>query len=95
MRTGAPRQPCQKAAPLILERGEPVDLPPALIIQRTTDDNHPLEMQRHLVEWYTRRGGHIEMPLYENLPPRFSITPDFPDTFKVVDDIADFIHRHQ
>src|ERR1700694_3567049 len=61
--------------PLILERGEAVDLPPALIIQRTVDANHPLEMQQHLVHWYRQRGGHIEMPLYDNLPPRFSITP--------------------
>jgi hypothetical protein len=80
--------------PLILERGEQVELPPALVIQRTIDANHPLEMQQHLVEWYGKRGGHIEMPLYANLPPRFSITPDFPDTLKVVEDITDFIKRH-
>jgi acetyl esterase len=79
--------------PLILERGEPVDLPPVLIIQRSKDDNHPLEMQQHLVHWYGQRGGHIEMPLYDNLPPRFSITPDFPDTLRVMDDITDFIKR--
>src|SRR5579859_2127555 len=80
--------------PLILERGEPVELPPALVIQRYVDANHPLEMQQRLVDWYTRRGGHIEMPLYPNLPPRFSITPDFPDTQKVIEDITDFIKRH-
>src|SRR4030088_2909643 len=32
--------------PLILERGEPVELPPVLIIQRKIDANHPLEMQQ-------------------------------------------------
>src|SRR5260370_2576566 len=63
--------------PLILERGEPVDLPPALIIQRSVDSNHPLEMQQHLVDWYKRRGGEIEMPLYDNLPPRFGPSPEF------------------
>src|SRR5919204_3153820 len=30
--------------PLILERGEPVELPPVLVIQRTVDAAHPLEM---------------------------------------------------
>jgi acetyl esterase len=81
--------------PLILERGEAVDLPPALIIQRTTDDNHPLEMQQRLVDWYRQRGGHIEMPLFENLPPRFtSVTPDFPDTVRVMETIENFIRRN-
>jgi acetyl esterase/lipase len=81
--------------PLILERGEPIaSLPPALIIQRSVDSNHPLEMQQRMVDWYQRRGGEIEMPLYDNLPPRFSITPDFPDTLRVMEKITDFIKRH-
>ena len=81
--------------PLILERGEPVaPLPPALIIQRSVDSNHPLEMQQRLVDWYRRRGGEIDMPLYDNLPPRFSITPEFPDTQRVIEKITDFIKRH-
>jgi acetyl esterase/lipase len=82
--------------PLILERGEPVaDLPPALIIQRTKDDNHPLEMQQRTVDWYRKRGGHIEMPLFANLPPRFgAITPEFPDTQRVMETIEDFIKQH-
>src|SRR5713226_4975688 len=80
--------------PLILERGEPIaDLPPALI-QRSVDSNHPLEMQQHLVKWYQQRGGEIEMPLYDNLPPRFSITPEYPDTLRVMEKITDFIKTH-
>jgi len=79
--------------PLILERGEPVELPPALIIQRSKDDIHPLEMQERLVHWYRQRGGHIEMPLFDNLPPRFALSPEFPDTLRVVDTIRDFIQR--
>src|ERR671931_1029191 len=75
--------------PLILERGEPVELPPALVIQRTVDDNHPLDMQQRLVDWYRRRGGQIEMPLYANLPTRLTaITPEVPDTVKVLEDIT-------
>src|SRR5919204_3492447 len=80
--------------PLILERGEPVELPPVLVIQRTVDAAHPLEMQQRLVDWYRRRGGEIEMPLFANLPPRFTLSPEFPDTHRALEAIADFITRH-
>jgi hypothetical protein len=80
--------------PLILERGEPVELPPALVIQRRVDSAHPLEMQQRLVEWYQRRGGHIEMPLYDNLPSPYKLGDEFPDSLKIVEDIADFITRY-
>jgi acetyl esterase len=80
--------------PLILERGDEVDLPPVLVIQRTVDKAHPLEMQQRLVDWYTRRGGHIEMPLYENLPPSpFRLTPEFPDSLRAMEAITDFVKR--
>lgn len=77
--------------PLILERGEPVELPPTLVIQRKVDTAHPLEMQQRLVEWYRRRGGKIEMPLFETIPTPFKISDEFPETATVVETIADFI----
>jgi len=78
--------------PLILERGEAVDaLPRALVIQRKVDGAHPLEMQERLVEWYRKRGGQIEMPLFDTIPSPFRITDDAPETTKVVDTIAEFI----
>jgi acetyl esterase/lipase len=80
--------------PLILERGEPVELPPTLVIQRAVDSAHPLEMQQRLVEWYQVRGGHIEMPLFENLPSPYKLSEEFPDSLRVVDDIAAFIARY-
>jgi acetyl esterase/lipase len=80
--------------PLILERGEPVELPPALVIQRSVDANHPLEMQQRLVEWYRRRGGEIEMPLFDNLPQRFTLSPESPDAQRALEAITDFIGRH-
>jgi acetyl esterase len=79
--------------PLILERGEPVELPPTLVIQRTVDSAHPLEMQQRLVDWYQRRGGHIEMPLFENLPSPYKLSPEFPDSQRALDAIEDFIKR--
>jgi acetyl esterase/lipase len=80
--------------PLILERGEPVELPPTLVIQRKVDTSHPLEMQQRLVEWYTKRGGHIEMPLFETIPSPFKLSDEFPETHTVVDTIAEFIQRN-
>jgi len=80
--------------PLILERGEEVELPPVLVIQRTVDSAHPLEMQQRLVEWYRKRGGEIEMPLYENLPSPYKLAPEFPDSQQVLDDIEAFIKAH-
>ena len=80
--------------PLILERGEAVELPPVLVIQRTVDAAHPLEMQERLVEWYRKRGGEIEMLLYENLPSPYKLAPEFPDSQKVLDDIEAFIKAH-
>ena len=80
--------------PLILERGEPVDaLPPTLVIQRKVDGAHPLEMQERLVEWYRKRGGHIEMPLFDTIPSPFRITDEAPETLRVVETIAEFIQR--
>jgi acetyl esterase len=80
--------------PLILERGESVELPPTLVIQRTVDTAHPLEMQQRLVEWYRKRGGQIEMPLYENLPSPFKLTAELPDSQRAVDAIEDFVKQH-
>jgi acetyl esterase/lipase len=81
--------------PLILERGDPVDaMPPVLMIQRRVDNAHPLEMQERLVEWYRKRGGHIEMPLFDTIPSPFKLSDEFPETYTVVDKIAEFIQRN-
>src|SRR5580765_3598877 len=80
--------------PLILERGEPVELPPALVTQRKVDDVHPLEMQERLVDWYRRRGGHIEMPLYDTIPRPFVISPDYPDSLAIMEAINTFVAEH-
>jgi acetyl esterase/lipase len=80
--------------PLALERGEPVELPPTLVIQRKVDTAHPLEMQQRLVEWYRKRGGHIEMSLFDSIPTPFKISDEFPETATVVETIADFILKN-
>jgi acetyl esterase/lipase len=80
--------------PLILERGESVDaMPPVLMIQRRVDNAHPLDMQERLVDWYRKRGGQIEMPLFDTIPSPFKLSDEFPETYTVVDTIAEFILR--
>jgi len=81
--------------PLILERGEEIaPLPPALVIQRTVDDAHPLEMQQRLVEWYRKRGGEIDMPLFDNLPSPYKLAAEFPDSQRALDAIEAFVKAH-
>jgi acetyl esterase len=91
---GTPEAMSEGSPPLILERGEAVELPPTLVIQRKVDAAHPLEMQQRLVEWYRKRGGQIEMPLYDSLPSPFTVTAEFPDTLKVMEAIEQFIKQH-
>ncbi len=80
--------------PLILERGEAVELPPVLVIQRTVDSAHPLEMQQRLVDWYRKRGGAIDMPLFETLPSPYKLDAEFPDSQRALDAIEAFIKAH-
>jgi acetyl esterase/lipase len=92
---GSEEAMAEGSPPLILERGEPVELPPALVIQRRVDAVHPLEMQERLVQWYRQRGGEIEMPLFDDLPPSpFKLDPTYPDSLRAVETIAEFIGRH-
>jgi hypothetical protein len=67
--------------PLILERGEPVDLPPVLVIQRADDDNHPIEMPIY-----------ENLPWFPGW--RFSVDPAVPDSVHVMETIARFVNRY-
>ena len=80
--------------PRILERGEDVDLPPVLVIQRTVDAQHPLEMQERLVAAYRARGGDIAMSLFDNVPSPFALSDAYPDSHRVVESVASFVHQH-
>ena len=84
----------EASPPLILERGEAVELPPVLVIQRKVDDVHPLEMQERLVSWYQKRGGHIDMPLYDKIPRPFVVSDEYPDSLAIMEAISSFVARH-
>jgi acetyl esterase/lipase len=49
---------------LILERGEPVELPPALLFQGANDDVLAPRTAERFVEAYGRAGGIVELAMY-------------------------------
>ena len=80
---------------LILERGEPVETPPALIMQGTADDNLTPEMAANFAAAYTRAGGSIAFYKFEGQPHAFiPRDPAAPDAVRALGLITDFIHHH-
>lgn len=60
---------CMREAspPLILERGEPVDLPPALFFQGAEDPRVPASTAERTRDGYLRRGGSAEAIMYPGM----------------------------
>jgi len=52
----------------ILQQGEPVELPPALLIQGTADKGVPQGMVEKVTELYKAAGGDVELALFEGQP---------------------------
>jgi len=79
---------------LILERGEAVEKPPALITQGTSDDNLTADMAANFAAAYTKAGGSISFHKFEGQPHAFIATdPTAPDAQRALRLIADFIHH--
>jgi acetyl esterase len=80
---------------LILERGEPIERPPALIMQGTADDNLTPEMAANFAAAYRKAGGAIAFHEFEGQPHAFiPRDPAAPDALRALDLITDFIHHH-
>lgn len=60
---------------MILDRGEPVELPPTLVIQGTGDVILPADMADKFAAAYRKAGGKIELRKFEGQPHTF-ITKD-------------------
>ena len=60
-----------------LDRGEEVELPPAIIIQGTNDSNIPLTIPHKFEASYRAAGGHVELELFPGMPHLFGLTPGF------------------
>ena len=79
---------------LILDRGELVEKPPALIMQGTADDNLTPEMAANFAAAYGKAGGSIAFHEFEGQPHAFiARDPASPDAQRALGLIADFVHR--
>jgi len=76
----------------ILERGEPVSLPPMLILQGELDDNVLPEVQERFVAAYRRAGGEIDYELFLGCEHRWVAQPG-PQTDRAIEVIKSFIGR--
>jgi acetyl esterase len=79
---------------LILERGEPVTTPPALIMQGTADDNLTADMAQNFAAAYRKAGGTIVFHEFPGEPHAFiARDPTAPNAQEALRLIADFIHH--
>ena len=79
---------------LILERGERVEKPPALIMQGTADDNLTPDMAANFAAAFRRAGGSIAFHRFEGQPHAFiGRDPAAPDALRALGLITDFVHR--
>ena len=76
----------------ILDRGEPVELPPMIIIQGTNDNNVPLFIPHKFEESYRAAGGHVELELFPGMPHLFGNTPG-PESDRAIELMKGFIAR--
>jgi len=79
---------------LILDRGEPVEKPPALIMQGTADDNLTPDMAANFAAAYTKAGGSIAFHKFDGQPHAFiPRDPASPASVRALALITDFIHH--
>ena len=88
-----PRKPPTKETPRRpWDRGETVELPPAIIIQGTNDSNIPLFIPHKFEAAYRAAGGHIELELFPGMPHLFGNTPG-PESDRAIELMKGFIAR--
>jgi acetyl esterase/lipase len=76
----------------ILERGEPVAMPPMFVLQGELDDNVLPEVQERFVATYRAKGGEIDFEVYPGAEHRWIINPG-PQTDRAIEMIKAFIAR--
>ena len=76
----------------ILERGEPVTLPPMFVLQGELDDNVLPAVQERFVATYRAAGGEIDLEIYPGCDHRWIVNPG-PQTDRAIEMIKAFIAR--
>jgi len=80
---------------LIIERGEKVYLPPALVFQGTQDQWTTVELAQRFATDYRNAGGDIELSLYDGARHTFVNEHPFdPNSVKAVQTMIAFIKKH-
>jgi acetyl esterase len=81
----------KEANPLmILQRGETVELPPALLIQGTADTGVPGGMIESVASLYRAAGGDVELALFQDMPHGIAGWPE-PEVARMVGRMKGFI----
>jgi acetyl esterase/lipase len=78
----------------ILERGEAVELPPVLYVQGGKDVVHPRADLERFVANYRRRGGAVDLALYEAEGEGFMRNAASEAAPLAIARIIDFVHQH-
>ena len=76
----------------VLERGEATHLPPALVIQGTTDDNVPNAIAERFAAAYRAAGGEAQLEWFPSMPHGFANRPG-PESSRAHELIKAFIAR--
>jgi acetyl esterase len=77
-----------------LERGERVELPPALYLQGTKDLAHPRPDLDRFVAEYRKAGGRVALELYEGEGQAFiTRNSSSPNASKAIERIIEFVHK--
>lgn len=77
---------------MILDREEPVELPPLLLIQGTADTNLTMAMTMKFAASYRDRGGDATLEQFPDMPHNFC-TQQGPETQRAIDLMRGFIGR--
>ena len=85
----------EASPPLILERGEKVATPPALVFGGDADEWVPVELMRKFVDDYKKAGGKAELVLYPKQNHQFMTgKPDSQYAKPALDAMKAFIRKH-
>jgi len=77
-----------------LERGERVEMPPAVVIQGTNDAAHPRPQLDRFVTLYRKAGGQVEVELLEGESEGFMTrNPNSPTAKQAIEKIIEFVHK--
>ena len=78
-----------------LERGEKAELPPVLYVQGAADLVHPAADRDRFIAQYRRRGGEVEVALYDGEVEGFIVrNAGSPAAAQAKERIIAFVHKH-